>query len=118
MRAVLRNVGHVTICQVVGNLEFLTVDELRAVLDDLVAVPRLVLDLSGVAFVDSSGIGALIGALRRSRETGSAVAVCSPRPSVNRVLDLVGLDRLVPVVANVEQALAALASPTGLRAAS
>lgn len=109
MRALLRNVGRVTVCQVVGNLEFATAADFRSALADLGA-RRLVLDLSGVAFVDSTGVGALIGSLRRAREQGGDVVLCSPRPSVARVLGLVGVGHLVPITASVDDAVAALSA--------
>jgi anti-sigma B factor antagonist len=107
MRALLRNVGRVTVCQVVGNLEFATAADFRSALADLGA-RHLVLDLSGMAFIDSTGVGALLGALRRAREHGGDVVLCSPRPSVSRVLGLVGIGRLVPIAASVDEAVTAL----------
>jgi anti-sigma B factor antagonist len=71
----------------------------------------LLIDLSGVSFLDSAGLGALIGGIRRTREMGGAVAVACGRPTLIRLLRTTGFDRLVPVADTVEEAAAALKSP-------
>jgi anti-sigma B factor antagonist len=94
------------VCHVMGNLENLTVGEFREDIAQLHAQARVIFDLSAVPFVDSSGLGALIGAIRRIRELGGDAVVCSVRPSVARVLDLVGLNRIVSVVNTLNDAQA------------
>jgi anti-anti-sigma factor len=94
------------VCHVMGNLENLTVGEFR---EDMALVhdgTRVIFDMSAVPFVDSAGLGALIGAIRRIRELNGEAVVCAVRPTVARVLDLVGLNRIVPVVGNVREAKA------------
>lgn len=87
-----------------GNLENLTVGEFREDMAQVPAKSRVIFDLSAVPFVDSAGLGALIGAIRRIRELEGDAVVCSVRPSVARVLDLVGLNRIVAVVSSVDEA--------------
>jgi anti-sigma B factor antagonist len=92
------------VCHVVGNLETLTVGEFREAMAEVGAHSQVVVDLSAVPFVDSAGLGALIGAVRHIRESGGDVVVCGPRPSVARVLDLVGLKRVVAIAADHKEA--------------
>lgn len=101
-------IGHVAVCHLKGNLEHLTVATFRQAVMTLPAALPVVFDLSDVPFIDSAGLGALIGAVRRKRETGADGAVCSPRPSVKRVLDLIGLGRIVEVAPTVEAAVGSL----------
>ena len=86
------------VCRLAGNLEQHTAPEFRGAVAGLPATERVVFELSSVPFVDSSGLGALIGAVRRIREMGGDVVLCAPRPSVDRVLKMVGLPRIVPVL--------------------
>jgi anti-anti-sigma factor len=60
---------------------------------------RLALDLSGVDFIDSSGLGTIVGALQRSRAAGGTLAVIAPSGSrMERMLALAGLsDRIRPL---------------------
>ena len=67
--------------------------------DLLVLFPceKLVLDLSELTFMDSSGIALIMRTERRMRETGGRAAVANPRRQPLRVLDASGIDRLIPV---------------------
>ena len=53
--------------------------------------PGVVLDLAGVEFLDSAGIGILVGAYRRALAAGKTFRVCGAGQRVQRVLDLSGL---------------------------
>lgn len=105
MNVALTDQDEITICTIDGNLEYSTVATFRGVVASLQPNRPVIFDLSGVPFIDSSGIGALIGAVRRTREIGADAVVCSLRPSVWRVLNIVGLPRVVAVVATREEAV-------------
>ena len=98
-----------TLCRPVGELDAYTVSEFRDALGGLADVPHLVIDLSGVPFMDSAGLGALIGGIRRAREAGGDVAVACSRPTLTRLLHTTGFDRIVSVTETVDEAAAALA---------
>jgi anti-sigma B factor antagonist len=67
---------------------------------------RIVVDLAGVDFMDSSGLAVLISGLRRTNERQGALALVSPTPSVRRVLSITGLDKVFPIYDSVDQATA------------
>lgn len=96
------------ICRLVGEVDAYTVDNFRTALADIGEVSRLLIDLSEVPFMDSAGLGALIGGIRRVRETEGDVAVISTTASLNRLLHTTGFDRIVPVCESQADALAAL----------
>lgn len=98
------------ICRPVGELDAFTVSQFRQALADLASSKRLVIDMSGIPFVDSAGLGALIGGIRRTRELGGDVAVACDRPTLVRLLRTTGFDRIVSVTETVEEAMAALAT--------
>jgi anti-sigma B factor antagonist len=97
-----------TVCRPVGELDAYTVAQFREALGELASKPRLVIDLSAVPFMDSAGLGALIGGIRRAREAGGDVAVACSRPTLTRLLHTTGFDRIVPVTENLDDAVAAL----------
>ncbi|MDQ6945771.1 MAG: STAS domain-containing protein [Actinomycetota bacterium] len=103
----------VTVCRPIGELDAFTVSAFRQALAELADSPRLVIELSGSTFVDSAGLGALIGGIRRTRELGGVVAVACNRPTLTRLLRTTGFDRLMPVVETVEEAVAVLEPPGG-----
>lgn len=96
-----------TVCRIRGDLDAFTVDDVRAAIGVVVGAPVVLLDLCEVGFMDSAGIGCLIGAIRRTREAGGEVAVVSSRPALTRILHTTGFDRIVTVEETVEAALAA-----------
>ncbi|MEO7428431.1 MAG: STAS domain-containing protein [Acidimicrobiales bacterium] len=98
-----------TLCRPVGELDAYTVSQFRDALGGLAASAHLVIDLSGVPFMDSAGLGALIGGIRRAREAGGDVAVACSRPTLTRLLHTTGFDRIVTVTETVDDAAAALA---------
>ena len=97
-----------TICRPSGELDAYTVGQFRDALAELAAVKRLLIDLSEVPFMDSAGLGALIGGIRRAREHGGEVAVACSRPTLTRLLHTTGFDRIVPVTETLEAAVTAL----------
>ncbi|MEJ5255336.1 MAG: STAS domain-containing protein [Acidimicrobiales bacterium] len=97
-----------TICRPVGELDAYTVGQFRETLAELATVPRLLIDLSEVPFMDSAGLGALIGGIRRAREADGEVTVACSRPTLTRLLHTTGFDRIVPVAETVDEALQAL----------
>lgn len=101
--------GAYTLCRPVGELDAYTVGQFRDALGELTAAERLLIDLSSVPFMDSAGLGALIGGIRRAREAGGEVAVACSRPTLTRLLHTTGFDRIVPVTETVDEAATALA---------
>lgn len=74
----------------------------------------VVVDLSGVSFIDSTGLGVLIGGLKRARENGSLSLVC-PQSRVRRVFEITGLTQVFTFFDAVEDAVAScsLRPPVG-----
>ncbi len=108
----LENGDGYVICRPVGELDAFTVSQFRQSLAELASNPRILIDMSGVPFVDSAGLGALIGGIRRARELGGDVAVACNRPTLTRLLHTTGFDRIVTVTETVESAAAALLEPS------
>ena len=100
--------GNPSVVRVEGELDSFTAAGLREGFGSVVGRPATVVDIREVPFLDSSGLGALLGGIRRLREAGGAVALCCTRPSVLRLLAVTGVDRTVAVTATPEQAGAVL----------
>lgn len=56
----------------------------------------VLVDLAGVTFLDSSGLTCLIAAYRTTRDTGARVALVAPSPPVRAMLELTGVDQVLP----------------------
>lgn len=92
----------------VGELDAFTVSRFRQEVGQVAAGSHLIIDMSAVRFLDSSGLGALIGSIRRVRELGGEVAVACNRPSVERLLRTTGFDRIVTLAKTVDAAATSL----------
>jgi anti-sigma B factor antagonist len=66
-------------------------------LDNASGAPRLVVDLTGVALLDSTALGALVGALRRVREAGGEMPLVLPETPARRIFEITGLDQVMNV---------------------
>ena len=71
--------------------------------------PHLILDLSGVNFIDSAGLGVLLDALKRLRATDNALALVITDYDVERLLGITGLDATLAIFRSRDEALAAIA---------
>lgn len=72
---------------------------------------RLIIELAGVTFLDSSGINGLVRVMKSATSRGGKVVVAAPARSVARVFELTGLERLIPVVGTLGAAVTALDRP-------
>jgi anti-anti-sigma factor len=67
--------------------------------------PRVILDMEGVSFVDSTGLGSVIAALKQIRSSQGDLRLAAPNQQVRVVLELTTLDRVFPYYSTVEEAL-------------
>jgi anti-sigma B factor antagonist len=90
-----------------GKFNLVAAPPMKARIDDLVAAGkvRLVVDLHAVDFIDSSGLGALIGGLKSARQQGGDLRIAAAGDQVRAVLKLTNLDRILAPYATVEAAL-------------
>lgn len=91
-----------------GELDLGVADQLRRTLDETIEkgqAKNLVINLAKVSFVDSSGLGVLLGRYNRVSKNGGQVLIVSPQPQVRKVLDLSGLLRIMNEYPNENEAL-------------
>lgn len=91
-----------------GRLDLVTASRLRAEIAATVAEgrPRVVVDLEGVTFVDSSGLGALIAGLKVARDAGGELRIANAGKQAVTVLSITRLDRVLRQYPSVDEALA------------
>lgn len=89
-----------------GEIDLARSPELRLRLrEELARSPRrLVIDLSGVPYMDSSGVATLVEALQRSRTAGCKLILASLQPKVRSIFTISRLDTVFLIVPDVEQA--------------
>jgi len=102
----VRSERGVVIAAVTGEIDISTVAPLRERLLELAdSGGTLIIDLNRVTFIDSAGLGALVGTARRAAEHGGSLhAVCAQRQT-RKLLWMTGVDRRIPLAATVDGAL-------------
>lgn len=97
-----------TVVSAVGEVDVSTAPALRQRLYELPEEAKVVVDLSDVTFLDSTGLGVLVAALKRVRESGAGgdLRLVVTRPQVSKVLEVTGLSTVFTVSSSVEDALA------------
>jgi anti-sigma B factor antagonist len=104
----------VAVVTVTGDVDVATCAALRDNLLQVVADENfrgLVVNLAGVSFIDSTGIGVLVGVWRRTKATDGGLALASPSRQAQSVLDATGLTPVLSIYGTDEQAIQALNQP-------
>ena len=96
-----------TLCaRLFGEIDHHSAAAMRRELDGSIAQHRpsvLRMDLTGIDFMDSSGLGLLMGRYDRMSRMGGELIVCDPTPSVLRMIRLAGLDRILKIEATKQR---------------
>ncbi|WP_284984082.1 STAS domain-containing protein [Arthrobacter sp. efr-133-TYG-118] len=89
-----------------GRLNMVSAPKLRTFVADVVASGsnRIVVNLGETTFMDSSGLGALIGCLKAARQAGGDLRIAAVQPQVKMVLELTSMDRVLTSYASAEEA--------------
>lgn len=104
-----RNERGWTVVDVKGEVDLFTAPKFREHVVALVEKDqrKIAVNLEDVEFMDSTGLGVLVGVLRRLKERDGELALLGPQGSVLRVLTVTGLNRVFPIYDSLEQAIAA-----------
>lgn len=97
-----------SVCTVVleGEVDVYTAPALKDRLVSLIedGCVNVIVDLDKVSFIDSSGLGVLVGALRRARERDGAVRIVCARENILKIFRITGLDKVFPIFADTAEA--------------
>lgn len=106
MEITVRQEPEVQVLECSGRLTMVTARHLREAVEEALEAgpPRLVLDLGQVGFVDSSGLGVLISALKKARQGGGDLRIAGAAAQVRTVLTLTNLDRVLRPYEDVAEA--------------
>jgi anti-sigma B factor antagonist len=81
-------------------------EDLRVLVEERGALV-VVIDLSAVTFLDSSGLGAIVGVLRRLRERGGRLTIVEPESPASRIFEHTGLDAVLELYDRLDEAVSA-----------
>lgn len=103
--------GEALVVSVIGSIDALTAEEITRHMAGEVerGNVRLVADLSGVEFMSSAGLRAILATLKRCRNAGGDLRLAGPQPGVERVLKMSGFVSILKVFASRADAVASFA---------
>lgn len=102
----IREGGYLTV-RLTGELDHFCAQSVRRDLDRLISDPgvrTLILDFSTLQFMDSSGIGVILGRYRQMRDRGGAVAVMNMNRHIARIFHMSGMDRIIRQIDTTQEA--------------
>ena len=115
-----RTVGPYRVVAVVGEFDVHTATDLRRYFADLIAggPAHLVIDLDGVGFLDSTGLGVLVGILKMVSTADGSLGIVCARQDLLKILRITGLATVFTLHSTVEAALVAAHARAGAPASS
>lgn len=101
-----REVGDRTVIEVGGEVDVYTAPKLDAEITSIVGSGKshIIVDLSGVEFLDSTGLGVLVKGLKHAKEAGGSLAVVATSDRIIKVFRITGLDSAIPLHDSVDSA--------------
>lgn len=104
-----RTEGDATVVEVGGEIDVYTAPKLREQLIDLVSSGsyHLVVDMESVEFLDSTGLGVLVGGLKRVRAHDGQLKLVCTQERILKIFRITGLTKVFPIYGTVDEALAA-----------
>ncbi|MGH9096446.1 MAG: STAS domain-containing protein [Acidimicrobiales bacterium] len=102
-----KRIDGVSVLTVSGEIDLATAPDLRERLmaHEADQVSAIVVDLTGVSFLDSTALGVLVGAHRRQEDAGGTLKLVITDPRILKVLEITDLTSVFPVFASVDEAV-------------
>ncbi|MFN3652758.1 MAG: STAS domain-containing protein [Armatimonadota bacterium] len=116
----VQRVDGLPVLSVSGEIDIYTAPLFKQAVVSLVSEGNndVIIDLSGVTFMDSSGFGTLLGATKRLRPTGGGLHLAAPNTTIQRMLRLTRLDSIMKIYEDVPSAVSAVHAKSGGSAAA
>ena len=95
-----------------GEIDLYTAPEFKERMVELIedGKKRIVVDLSQATFIDSTTLGVLVGGVKRLRPADGSLALVCTDQNITKIFEITGLDRVFPIHASRDEALAAVAT--------
>jgi len=110
-----RPAGEAYVINVQGEIDVYTAPRLRQEIISLLdqGSRHIVIDLSSVDYLDSTGLGVLIGGLKRMKEQEGSLSLICPNPKIMRIFEITGLNKIFSMFLTEGDALAGLPAQRG-----
>jgi stage II sporulation protein AA (anti-sigma F factor antagonist) len=102
------NKGTTLVVNVVGELDHHSADHVRQKIDGELlksTTKNVIFDFSKLSFMDSSGIGVIMGRYKNVNKLGGSMAIVSLNTQINRIIEMSGISKMIPVYESIENAV-------------
>ncbi|TLS35659.1 anti-sigma F factor antagonist [Pseudalkalibacillus caeni] len=103
--------NNVLLIRLVGELDHHTAEDLRSKVDHTIEenrIEHIVLNLEALSFMDSSGLGVILGRYNKVKSSGGEMVVCAISPAVKRLFEMSGMFKIIRLEENEQHALMTL----------
>lgn len=102
--------GDCNVVELGGEIDVYTSPKVKDAISDLIdrGIYNLVINLENVRYIDSTGLGVLIGGLKRVREHGGSVNLVCTNPQIKKIFDITGLVKIFGIFETEDAAMKAL----------
>lgn len=108
MQLYFKTVNKTLIVSFVGEMDHHTSEDIRDKIDRYIdnnMIKNIIFDFSGISFMDSAGIGVIIGRYKKVSPSGGKIAIVNAIPQVKRIMEISGIFKIAEVFENIEKAL-------------
>lgn len=100
-------VGAASVLTLRGEIDVYTAPRLRQAIIDLVdgGAAHIAVDMRGVDFLDSTGLGVLVGGLKRVKVKDGSLTIVTTQDKILKIFDITGLNKVFPIFDSVEAAV-------------
>jgi anti-sigma B factor antagonist len=101
------SVNDLLVLHLEGELDTYNCGQLRSTLVEHVDAGRnrIIVDMSQVQYIDSTGLGSLVGGLKRVSEHGGVMRIVCANPQILKVFEITSLDKVFPIFKTLKEAL-------------
>lgn len=108
MQLYFKSINRTLIVSAVGEIDHHTSEDARNRIDNYIdnnMIKNVIFDFSGVNFMDSAGIGVIIGRYKKVSSLGGKVAVANTNPQIKRIMEISGIHKIAELYDSVDKAL-------------
>jgi anti-sigma B factor antagonist len=118
LQITVRRSGDVAVIDLAGEVDAYTSARFREVMTDIIedGGQKLIISMAKVDYIDSSGLGALVGGLKRISERNGRIILICDRSQVRKVFEITGLEKVFPIFSTEQEALEAAQMPVSAQA--
>ncbi len=104
----LKQIRNTLVVKVVGELDMVIAEKLRQQIDEKLSegiIKNLIINLEKVTFIDSSGLGVIIGRYKKITASKGRMFIVGAKPNVEKILYFSGINKLVPMYKHEQEIL-------------